>query len=75
MCIFVASNTETKRMGFFNKSPKPTFCGKYQPDAWRKDIPQNDVFDSHIWDRGAKDADGDGYRDGSVGDGGLWDDW
>ena len=74
MCIFVASNTETKRMGFFNKSPKPTFGGKYQPDAWRKDIPQNDVFDSHIWDRGAKDADGDGYRDGSVGDGGLWDD-
>ncbi len=32
------------------------------------------AHDSHIWDWGAKDKDGDGYRDGSVGDSDLWDD-
>lgn len=43
-------------------------------DAWRKHIPYNDTHDSHIWDWDAPDKDGDGYRDGSVGDSDLWDD-
>ena len=43
-------------------------------DAWRKDIPYNDTHDSHIWDWDNNDHDGDGYRDGSVGDSDLWDD-
>ena len=52
----------------------PLLGGNYEPDAWRKHIPYNDTHDSHIWDWGAKDKDGDGYRDGSVGDSDLWDD-
>ena len=59
-------------MSIFGKH-QPTFGDKYQPDAWRKDIPQDDYHDSHIWDRGSFDKDGDGYRDGSVGDSDLWD--
>ena len=49
-------------MGFFDKKPKKKdglFDSKYEPDAWRKDIPYNDC---------------DGYRDGSVVDSDLWDD-
>ena len=67
--------------GFFGGKPKKKkglfdgFFGEgYKPDAWRKDIPYNDTHDSHIWDWGANDKDGDGYRDGSVGDSDLWDD-
>ena len=40
-------------MGFFDKKPKKDsglFGSKYEPDAWRKDIPYNDTHDSHIWD-------------------------
>ena len=64
-------------MGFFDKKPKKDsglFGSKYEPDAWRKHIPYNDTHDSHIWDWGASDKNGDGYRDGSVGDSDLWDD-
>lgn len=64
-------------MGFLDNKPKKKgglFDSKYEPDAWRKKIPYNDTHDSHIWDRGAKDRDGDGYRDSSVGDCDLWDD-
>ncbi len=64
-------------MEFFDKKPKKDsglFSDKYEPDAWRKNIPYNDTHDSHIWDWGATDNDGDGYRDGSVGDSDLWDD-
>ena len=50
------------------------FGNKYEPDAWRKNIPYNDTHDSHIWDWDAPDKNGDGYRDGSVGDSDLWDD-
>ena len=72
-------------MGFFDKKPNKggifgsspdsgLFENKYKPDAWRKDIPYNDTHDSHIWDWDVRDNDGDGYRDGSVGDGDLFDD-
>ena len=66
-------------MGLFDEKPKEEkkgglFGGGYEPDAWRKHIPYNDTHDSHIWDRGARDKDGDGYRDGSVGDSDIWDD-
>lgn len=64
-------------MGFFNEDKPKKKSGwfeDYEPDAWRKHIPYNDTHDSHIWDRDADDKDGDGYRDGSVGDGDLWDD-
>ena len=52
-------------MGLFDKKPKKKdsfLGGNYEPDAWRKHIPYNDTHDSHIWDWGAKDKDGDGYR-------------
>jgi hypothetical protein len=50
-------------MGFFDDKPKKKgglFDSKYEPDAWRKDIPYNDTHDSHIWDWDAPDKDGDG---------------
>ena len=50
-------------MGLFDKKPKKKdnfLGGNYEPDAWRKHIPYNDTHDSHIWDWGAKDKDGDG---------------
>ena len=56
-------------MGLFDKKPKKKdsfLGGNYEPDAWRKHIPYNDTHDSHIWDWGAKDKDGDGYRDGMT---------
>ena len=59
---------------FGNNLDSGLFENKYRPDAWRKHIPYNDTHDSHIWDWDAKDKDGDGYRDGSVGDSDLWDD-
>ena len=41
-------------MGFFDNKPKKKGGlfddSKYEPDAWRKDIPYNDTYDSHIWD-------------------------
>lgn len=64
-------------MGFLEEKPKKNrglYYNEYDPEAWRKNIRHNPVYDSHIWDRGVRDCDGDGYRDGSVGDGGLWDD-
>ena len=50
-------------MGFFDNKPKKKgglFDSKYEPDAWRKDIPYNDTHDSHIWDWDAPDNDTDG---------------
>lgn len=44
----------------------------YDPGAWRRPY-DNPVHDSHIWDNGNFDHDGDGYRDGSVGDSDLLD--
>ena len=55
-------------MGFFDKKPKNDgglFGSKYEPDAWRKNIPYNDTHDSHIWDQGASVNDGYDYPDGS----------
>ena len=72
-----ATVTKNLLMGFFDNKPKKKgglFDSKYEPDAWRKNIPYNDIHDSHIWDWDAPDKDGDGYRDGSVGDSDLWDD-
>ena len=59
----------------FHNNKKDSSSGPrhYQPDAWRSDIPYNDPFDSHMFDSGLLDRDGDGYVDGSVGDSGLWD--
>lgn len=46
---------------------------KYRPDEWRKDIPYSDPFDSHLSATAPDrlDRDGDGYIDGTVGDGGY----
>jgi len=56
------------------KEKNGLFGDKYEPDTWLKDIPYNYTHDSQIWDWDASDNDGDGYRDGSVGDSDLWDD-
>ncbi len=64
-------------MGFLEDKPKKKrglFHNEYDPEAWRKNIPRNPVYDSHIWEYDVNDKDNDGYRDGSVGDSGLWDD-
>jgi len=59
---------------FSKKDDKPWYIpDKNRPDSWRRDIPYNDPVDSHIWDQEDSDHDGDGYRDGSVGDADLWD--
>ena len=75
MGFFDFDNKKKKKdKGLFGTRDSGLFGNKYQPDAWRKDIPYNDPYDSHIWDWDVKDKDGDGYRDGSVGDSDLWDD-
>lgn len=48
-----ATVTKNLLMGFFDNKPKKKgglFDSKYEPDAWRKNIPYNDTHDFHIWD-------------------------
>lgn len=44
---------------------------KYRPDAWRKDIPYEDKWEPHPYDRPWSDRDNDGYSDGFMEDGDM----
>ena len=63
-------------MGTFDNKPKKkvgySIAGMNLTHGART-YPYNDTHDSYIWDWDAPDNDGDGYRDGSVGDSNLWD--
>ena len=67
MCSESTSEPDSGYRGYSHRSKG------YRPDEWRKDIPYSDPFDSHLSATAPDhlDRDGDGYIDGTVGDGGY----